>query len=906
MPPPNHRFANRALVAAGSTQSTGTNVTASSETGEPRNPSVAGGKSVWWSWTAASSTTVTISTAGSSFDTTLAIYTGGTLAGLSLVGANDDSGGLQSAVTFNATAGTAYAIQVDGYSGATGSITLNHPVTGAAPGAPVIVTNPFHTSVLVGQPFALQVVAQGDAPLSFQWYSNGSLVSGATAASYAKSAAALGDEGDYQVLVSNTKGSALSANAYLSVEQTAIIPENDTFASATVITGASGRIRASNRLATGETGEPNHASAAAPLASVWWQWTATQNGTLALDTLGSSFDTVLAAYTGSTVAALTPITSNNDADGTPQSRVSFPVISGQVYRIAIDGAGAAEGSIVFNYLFDPGAVTQPNDNFANRTHLGSGSVSVPGSNIRATGETGEPNHASRSTPLASVWWSWTAVSPGTVVIDTNGSDFDTTLAVYSGTAVAALSLLASNDDGGNGVNSRVSLLVQTGQVLQIAVDGYGSEEGSVVLRVSFTPGAVAPPANDNFAAGFLIAPGIDQATGSNVNATGEPGEPSHHTSAVQPFNSVWWRWAAPISGTLTVTTAGSINTAEDDMDTVLAVYRGTAVNALTYVASNDDEDLDNDIYTSRVSFAVTAGLIYQIAVDGYDDEVGDIVLTLSLAGSGPAPTLAQALDNPTLAWTTGGNASWSGVLLPSHDGMDSARSGGVGNDGASWLATSVTGPGTLNFWWKVESEESFDFLTLSVGGIEVEAISGWTDWQAVAVPIPAGTHALRWSYAKDDSFSDGRDCGWVDEVSFVPTGFAGWIGGFPSIPSHLRGPLDDADGDGLPNQIEYYQNTSPADGRSRGGISVPVVNAPGQFTATFRRNKDAPDATGLVQWTPDLSNWALSGQAIGGTAVTMVQAVNTSPADHDLVTITGTVTGNQPQGVYLRLRVVQN
>jgi hypothetical protein len=531
---------------------------------------------------------------------------------------------------------------------------------------------------------------------------------------------------------------------------------------------------------------------------------------------------------------------------------------------------------------------------------------VTGSNIRATGETGEPNHGDRSTPLASVWWSWTAPSPGTVVIDTNGSDFDTILAVYSGTAVAALSLLASNDDGGDGVNSRVSLLVQTGQVLQIAVDGYGSDEGAVALRVAFTPGAVGPPANDNFAASFLISPGLDQVTGPNVNATGESGEPNHHTSFAQPLNSVWWRWVAPLSGTLTVTTAGSINIEEEGMDTVLAVYRGTAVNALTLVASNDDEDLDNDIFTSKVSFAVTAGLTYHIAVDGYSDEVGDVVLSLALVGSGPAPTLAQVLDNQTLSWTTGGNAPWSGVLLPSHDGTDSARSGLIGTDGESWLATSVTGPGTLSFWWKVDSEESFDLLTLSVGGSEVESISGMTDWQEVAVPIPAGTQTVRWSYAKDDSFSDGRDAGWVDQVTFVATGFANWIGGFPSIPSNLRGPLDDADRDGFANQVEYYQNTSPADGRARGGISAPVLHAPGQFTATFRRNKNTPDATGAVQWTPDLTNWALSGQAIGGTVVTMVQTVNTSPADHDLVTVTGAVTGNPPQGVYLRLRVVQN
>jgi len=46
-------------------------------------------------------------------------------------------------------------------------------------------------------------------------------------------------------------------------------------------------------------------------------------------------------------------------------------------------------------------------------------------------------------------------------------------------------------------------------------------------------------------------------------------------------------------------------------------YVGTAVNALTAVASNDDENYRGGILTSKVTFAVTAGMTYQISVDGY-------------------------------------------------------------------------------------------------------------------------------------------------------------------------------------------------------------------------------------------------------------------------------------------------
>lgn len=73
---------------------------------------------------------------------------------------------------------------------------------------------------------------------------------------------------------------------------------------------------------------------------------------------------------------------------------------------------------------------------------------------------------------------------------------------------------------------------------------------------------------------------------------------------------MWWQWTAPASGGVTVDTCDSI------LDTVLAVYTGTAVNALAGVASNDDGCEDTE---SSVSFDAVAGQLYWIAVDGRDD-----------------------------------------------------------------------------------------------------------------------------------------------------------------------------------------------------------------------------------------------------------------------------------------------
>ena len=89
---------------------------------------VAGGTSIWFSWTAPTTRTVALTTLGSSFDTLLAVYSGSAMTSLTTVAFNDDAptGGTRtSALAFRAVAGTTYHFAVDGYNGATGSIALS-------------------------------------------------------------------------------------------------------------------------------------------------------------------------------------------------------------------------------------------------------------------------------------------------------------------------------------------------------------------------------------------------------------------------------------------------------------------------------------------------------------------------------------------------------------------------------------------------------------------------------------------------------------------------------------------------------------------------------------------------------------------------------------------------------------
>lgn len=124
----NDMFVHRRPISGALATVTGSNTGATRESGEPNVLGVSGGKSVWWTWTAAVNGTVTFSTAGSNFDTTLGVYKGSVVNSLALVKANDDQnlsqGILTSRLSFSAVAGQTYQILVDGYEGAAGSIVL--------------------------------------------------------------------------------------------------------------------------------------------------------------------------------------------------------------------------------------------------------------------------------------------------------------------------------------------------------------------------------------------------------------------------------------------------------------------------------------------------------------------------------------------------------------------------------------------------------------------------------------------------------------------------------------------------------------------------------------------------------------------------------------------------------------
>ena len=312
---------------------------------------------------------------------------------------------------------------------------------------------------------------------------------------------------------------------------------NDDFQDAATVTGTT--VTGSTSTATRQTGEPSHGGSGGA-ASIWYRWTAPSSGTLVLTTQDSSFDTLLGVYTGLTVDTLTTLAANDDvASGTLWSRVTIPVASGTSYAIAIDGWAGARGATVLNVAFTPTPVAT-NDAFADATALSGTSGTANGSTTTATRETGEPNHGSAA-PAASIWYSWTAPTSGTLTLTTEGSGYDTTLGAYTGTSVGALTTIAQNDDAPGGAWSRLSFAVTAGTRYAIAIDGWGGARGATALTHSFAvPAApssplnvVGTPGNARIAVGWS-APATDGGSAITLyTATATPGNAKCTTSGTR-------------------------------------------------------------------------------------------------------------------------------------------------------------------------------------------------------------------------------------------------------------------------------------------------------------------------------------------------------------------------------------
>jgi hypothetical protein len=681
-PPPNDNFADRIPIIGTNTTLTGSNVSASKEPGEPNHAGVAGGQSVWWTWTAPASGWTTFKSSGN-FSMLLGVYTGDSVATLTPVASGKGTSYSAPAIAgLNATAGTVYQIAVDGATLADYSSSFSLQVVLLAPpandnfansavltGSNVDLYNMSNLSATkepgepnhAGNPGGHSVWWVWTAPVSGRYtlfsdlwmgslppldrllgvYTGSSVsalteVASATARSNTVAKATFGAiQGTvYHFAADGLDGASGAFNLYLRLP-----PPNDDFTNRLTVANTNIAISGTNAYATGEPGEPNHATDASPPTSVWWKWVAPVSGR-AVVSVSSSYSQYLGVYTGTTVSSLSVVASGN-GNGNSPAYGNFDAVAGTEYEIAVDGGGGPF-SLTVQYVQAPA-----NDAFANSravTNTTGASFYVMDSNLGATKEAGETWQGT-----ASVWWTWTAPTNGEILIELESTVYGTTmtfpwLGLYRGTTVSNLtSIYPRVEFAGMQHYHDARYPVTAGTTYYVWVANRGGVEGIYTLRGTFEP----PPVNDNFTnrivltnTPFLYQYGYMVLSAYNCCATKEAGEPWHGgPSYYYGGKSVWWTWTAPYSGRLGVT----VSPVHYGFSSMAGVYTGAAVSNLTRVTNTYSTCTDGScvLYTP-----VVAGTTYQIAADGGGGYGDSGEFTLSLSGYFDTNAPSVTITNP--------------------------------------------------------------------------------------------------------------------------------------------------------------------------------------------------------------------------------------------------------------------
>jgi len=128
----------------------------------------------------------------------------------------------------------------------------------------------------------------------------------------------------------------------------------------------------------------------------------------------------------------------------------------------------------------------------------------------------------------------------------------------------------------------------------------------------------------------------------------------------------------------------------------------------------------------------------------------------------------HALNTTNLNWSTSSDADWFVETTNTFNGVSAAQSGPVVNNQASTLTLTVTGPGTISFYWQTSPNGNNFNLGFNIDGSNIGNLFSGNSWvQAGPYNIGSGQHVLTWVAAANGD-TDPTEAGYLDVVNFTP------------------------------------------------------------------------------------------------------------------------------------------
>jgi hypothetical protein len=511
---------------------------------------------------------------------------------------------------------------------------------------PVIETQPSSTNAVDGTSVTFCASASGTPPIVYQWRLNGVNILGATNPCYTIPSASVADGGTYTVIVGNDLGAFATVTASLLLADTNFLhlPVGDNFADAIDLSpygnGTNGILAGDNGLATFEPPfEPLHAGKPGG-RSVWYRWCTPSGskGIATFRTTGSTFDTLIGVYQGTTLSNLVEISNDEDDGGFYSSKVRFNAFysasRNSCYYIAVDGLGGTGGPFVLSWSEEktphmlPVILIQP------------ASQTVPlGASVLFT-NLSVPECPSGHLDCNNLdHW-----------IDNNGQKEKLTYQWYFNDIPLAgktqSSLVISNVQPQQVGNYRVRVFTpwqftdSATAVLQINNTGDGSEDVQAYDKLAYVDFFANPLIIGTEPASGFASPGVGGKNGVTAsattvvrgysgtqifNTTGSASTPGEVVCGVSGGSSDWISFIAEANGTLFLNTDGS------SYDTVMAVFRRSITNASVLQLLNCDNNSGTNGHTSALTVPVEGGKTNYVLVDGVNGASGILQLNYSLA-----------------------------------------------------------------------------------------------------------------------------------------------------------------------------------------------------------------------------------------------------------------------------------
>ncbi len=308
---------------------------------------------------------------------------------------------------------------------------------------------------------------------------------------------------------------------------------------------------------------------------------------------------------------------------------------------------------------------------------------------------------------------------------------------------------------------------------------------------------------------------------------------------------------------------------------------------------------------------------------GYDDSITFTIIV------GKVIEDFESGDFTSYPWQMSGSQAWQITTSNVYEGTYSAKSGGISHNQTSTMQVTLEDvqPGNISFFYKVSSEENYDYLRFYIDGAQKNQWSNEVGWAEATYPVTAGTHTFKWTYSKDGNTSDGSDCGWVDFISFPDVnsdrdndGYDNDVDNCPDTYNPGQEDTDfdgfgdscdncidvpnvdqlDSDSDGIGNQCDncdFIPNTLQTDA-DNDKVGDPCDNCPDIYNR-LQEDNDSDDVGNVCDNCPENANTTqddIDTDEVGDVCDNCPNDVNTEQVDGDFDDI-GDVCDNCPVDV---------